>query len=191
MAYADVPAFMALLGERSDIASKALVFAILTACRTNEVLGATWDEIDLGARVWTIPATRMKAGRDHRVPLSDAAARIVEDMARIRASEFVFPSFDARSRGPLSNTALSMVLRRMGEGNITVHGFRSAFRDWCGEETSFPREICEAALAHGLRDKTEAAYRRGDALERRRKLMEAWASYCEQGAKVVALAAAG
>jgi integrase len=117
----------------------------------NEVLGATWDEIDLGSQVWTIPAARMKAGGEHRVPLSEAAARLLEDMARIRVSEFVFPSLDKRSRGPLSNMALAMVLRRMGEGNSTVHGFRSAFRDWCGEETSFPREICEAALAHALR----------------------------------------
>jgi integrase len=188
MAYVEVPAFMARLRERDGgIAARALAFAILTGCRTNEVLGATWDEIDLGSRVWTIPAARMKAGREHRVPLSEAAARLLEDMGRISVSEFVFPSLDKRSRGPLSNMALAMVLRRMGEGNSTVHGFRSAFRDWCGEETSFPREICEAALAHANRDKTEAAYRRGDALERRRRLMEAWTSYCEHRAAVVAL----
>ena len=189
MAYADVPAFMARLGSRSDIAARALAFLILTACRTNEVLAATWDEIDLGSRVWTIPASRMKAGREHRVPLSEAASSLVEDMARIRINEFIFPSLDARSRGPLSNMAMAMVLRRMGEGSITVHGFRSAFRDWCGEETSFPREICEAALAHALRDKTEAAYRRGDALERRRHLMEAWAGYRKRGAVVAPLRA--
>jgi integrase len=189
LAYADVPAFMARLGERTDIASKALAFTVLTACRTNEVLGAIWDEIDWEARIWTIPAARMKAGRGHRVPLSDSAMALLRHMASIRANEFVFPSLDKRSRGPLSNMAMTMVLRRMGLGAFTVHGFRSAFRDWCGEETGFPREICEAALAHALRDKTEAAYRRGDALERRRKLMEAWTSYCGQGAKVVALAA--
>jgi integrase len=129
----------------------------------------------------------MKSNRKHRLPLSEPAIALLRHMASIRFNEFIFPSLDARSRGPLSNMALAMVLRRMGEAGFTVHGFRSAFRDWCGEETSFPREICEAALAHSLRDKTEAAYRRGDALERRRRLMEAWALYCGQGAKVVAL----
>jgi integrase len=188
MPYAAVPAFMARLGERSDIAAKALAFLVLTACRTNEVLGSTWAEIDLEARVWAVPAARMKAGREHRVPLSEPAMAILRDMASIRGNDFVFPSLDKRSRGPLSNMAMAMVLRRMGEEGATVHGFRSAFRDWCGEETSFPREICEAALAHGLKDKTEAAYRRGDALERRRKLMEAWAHYCSRSAKVVTLA---
>jgi integrase len=148
MAYAEVPAFMARLRERDGgIAARALAFAILTGCRTNEVLGATWDETDLGSRVWTIPAARMKAGREHRVPLSEAAARLLEDMGRIRVSESVFPSLDKRSRGPLSNMALAMVLRRMGEGNSTVHGFRSAFRDWCGEETSFTRDLRSGTCA--------------------------------------------
>jgi integrase len=121
------------------------------------------------------------------VALSGAAIGILKDMASIRTNEFVFPSFDSRSRGPLNPLALWYVLRDMGETSATVHGFRSAFRDWAGEETNFPREICEAALAHSLRDKTEAAYRRGDALEKRRQLMEAWAAYCcpPEGAKIL------
>jgi integrase len=178
MPYRDIPSFMARLSERTDIASKALAFTILTACRTGEVIGARWQEIDLEGRVWLIPPERMKAAREHRVPLSEPALAILRDMASKRVNEFVFPSFDARSRGPLSNMAMSMVLRRMRHGDITTHGFRSAFRDWCGEETSFPREVAEAALAHAIESKTEAAYRRGDALEKRRPLMEAWASYC-------------
>jgi len=187
MPYQDVPEFIARLGVRTDIASKALAFAILTAARTGEVLGAQWPEMDLEARIWTIPADRMKAGREHRVPLSEPAMATLREMAAIRVNNFVFPSLDARSRGPLSNMAMSMVLRRMGHGDITVHGFRSAFRDWCGEETSFPREICEAALAHAIESRTEAAYRRGDALGRRRALMDAWAAYCGRGAHVVAM----
>ena len=129
----------------------------------------------------------MKASCEHRVPLSEPAVALLRHMASIRVNEFMFPSLDRRSRGPLANMAMTRVLQRMGVGAFTVHGFRSAFRDWAGEETSFPREICEAALAHGLRDKTEAAYRRGDALERRCALMEAWALYCSQGAKVMRL----
>jgi integrase len=112
------------------------------------------------------------------VPLSEAATAVLRHMASIRVNEFIFPSLDARSRGPLSNMAMIMVLRRMGLGAFTVHGFRSAFRDWAGDQTNFPREVAEAALAHSLRDKTEAAYRRSDALEKRRALVEAWASYC-------------
>jgi integrase len=184
MSYTAVPEFMARLSERTEVSAGALGFLILTACRTGEVLGMRWAEVDMESRLWTIPAARTKALREHRVPLSAPALAVLRAMAGIRASEFVFPSFDKRSRGPLGETALRNMLRRMGEA-ATIHGFRSAFRDWCGEETGFPREVAEAALAHGLADKTEAAYRRGDALEKRRRLMDAWASYCGRGGKVV------
>jgi integrase len=188
MPYADVPDLMARLGSRTGIASKALALLVMTACRTGEVLCSTWAEVDMESRIWVIPAAHTKAHREHRVPLSEPAMAILRNMASIRVNEFIFPSLDKRSRGGLSSPALLKALRRLGE-TCTVHGFRSAFRDWCGEETSFPREVAEAALAHGLADKTEAAYRRGDALEKRRKLMEAWGAYCGRGARVVALAA--
>jgi integrase len=190
MAYADVPAFIGKLRENGSLSALALEFAILTAARSGEVLGARWGEIDLGSKVWTVPATRMKAAREHRVPLSDRAVAILDDVAKLRpdddASGFVFPG---RKPGrSLSSMALEMVLRRM-EIDVTPHGFRSSFRDWAGEETAFPRDVAEAALAHTLKDKVEAAYRRGDALEKRRKLMAAWAGFCEpKGASnVVAL----
>ena len=179
MAYADIPAFLARLREREALAARALEFCILTAARSGEVLGARWREIDLAARVWTVPAGRTKAAREHRVPLCDRALAILEALAR-PAGEFIFPG---RRRGkPLSPMAMEMVLRRMNRSDATVHGFRSAFRDWAGEETNFPREIAEAALAHRIGDKAEQAYRRGDALEKRRALMAAWASHCETGA---------
>jgi integrase len=180
---------MARLGSREEIAAKALAFLVLTACRTNEALGMRWAEVDMESRLWVIPAGRTKALREFRSPLSAAAMAILQDMAGLRVNEFVFPSLDRRSRGGLCSIALAMVLRRMGEEGVTVHGFRSSFRDWCGEETSFPREIAETSLAHGLRDKTEAAYRRGDALEKRRRLMDTWAAYCSRGGTVVALKA--
>lgn len=175
--YAKVPAFMAALRERTAIAALALEFAILTAGRSGEALGATWGEFDMEARVWTIPAARMKAARPHRVPLSKRAAQILESMAAVRTSDYVFPGQKAGK--PLSNMALEMVLRRMGREDITVHGFRSAFRDWAGDETQFPREVAEAALAHIVGDEAERAYRRGDALKKRRELMEAWAAHCQ------------
>ncbi len=143
------------------------------------MLGARWAEFDLVAKVWTVSAARMKAGREHRVPLSGRALIILEKLAAGRTGEFVFPG--QRPDKPLSGMAMKMILRRMKVAGATVHGFRSAFRDWCGETTSFPREIAEAALAHVAGDATERAYRRGDALEKRRKLMEAWAVYCEPG----------
>ena len=155
----------------------ALEFLILTAARSAEVLGARWAEIDRDAKVWTVPATRMKAGREHRVPLSSRALAILEELAAARAGDFVFPGH--RHGKPLSPMALEMVLRRMKAEGVTVHGFRSAFRDWAGETTPFPREIAEAALAHVCGDATERAYRRGDALEKRRTLMETWALFCE------------
>jgi integrase len=142
------------------------------------VLGAEWTELDLKNKVWTVPAKRMKANREHRVPLSPRAVEIIKELAKVRIEgcSFVFPG--QRLDKPLSNMALEMVLRRMGIHDATVHGFRSAFRDWCGEETHFPREIAEAALAHVIGDKAERAYRRGDALEKRRAMMDAWDAFC-------------
>ena len=172
-----VPVFVAALRERDGIAARALEFAILTAARSGEVFGASWTEFDLEARVWTVPATRMKAGREHRVPLSARAVEILQEMKQKRLSELVFPG--TKPGRPLSVMALEMVLRRM-KVDVTVHGFRSAFRDWAGERTHFPREIAEAALAHLVGDAVERAYRRGDALEKRRELMDAWATFLEQ-----------
>jgi integrase len=169
-------AFMAKLAEREGIAARAVQFAILTACRSGEVRGARWSEIDLAAKLWTVPAERMKAGKEHRVPLSTAAIAVLEAMPR--GGTFVFPG---RSRDTiLSDMSLTAVLRRMGRRDITIHGFRSTFRDWCAESAgnSFSREVCEHALAHGLPDRVEAAYRRGDLLDKRVVLMQAWADYC-------------
>jgi integrase len=176
MDYTDVPAFMAELQARQAIASLALEFTILTAARSGEVLGARWDEFDLDRAVWTIPATRMKAGREHRVPLSRRALKIIKAMHQARNGDFVFPGH--KPGKPLSVMALEMVLRRMRIDDATVHGFRSAFRDWAAECTNFPNEVCEAALAHVIENKAEAAYRRGDLFDKRRKLMEAWTTYC-------------
>jgi integrase len=177
MPFNDVPGFVAKLREVEGVSAPALEFAILTAARSGEVLGARWSEIDLTGKVWTVHARRTKAAREHRVPLTDRAIAILEMMATTRASDFVFPG--AKRGKPLSVTALTMAMRRIGAGDYTVHGFRSAFRDWAGERTNFPREIAEAALAHVVGDATERAYRRGDALEKRRALMEAWAAFCE------------
>jgi integrase len=176
MPYPQVPAFLAALREREAIAGLALEFAILTAARSGEVLGARWAEFDLESKVWVVPAGRMKAGREHRVPLSSRALAILETLAAAKTGDFVF--FGQRPGKPVSPASLTMLLRRMkAEG--TTHGFRSAFRDWAGDQTIFAREVCEAALAHVAGDETERAYRRGDALEKRRALMEAWAAYCE------------
>jgi integrase len=183
MPYGELPEFIAKLRATETIHALALEFLILTAGRAGEVLGATWDEIDSEAKVWVIPAARMKAGREHRVPLSGRAMEIVERMAEIRTGDLVFPG---RRRRPLSNPSLA----RLCPALATAHGFRSAFRDWAGDCTGFPRELAEAALAHVAGDATERAYRRGDALEKRRELMEAWAKYLEagKGAKVIPLA---
>lgn len=182
--YADVPAFVARLRDREAVAALALEFAILTATRSGEVLNARWAEIDLDAKVWTVPAARMKAGREHRVPLSDPALSILAKLSATKVSEFIFPG--QRRDRPLSGMAMEMVLRRMGVADhVTVHGFRSSFRDWAGNETHFPRELPEHALAHVIGDKAEQAYRRGDALEKRRSLMDAWASQCEPRAGTV------
>lgn len=177
MPYEDVGAFLGKLRDRQATAALALEFCILTAARSGEVLGARWSEIDLDKKIWAVPASRMKAGREHRVPLSARAISILKELAKVKSEDFVFPG---RARGkPLSNMALEMVLRRMQIEDATVHGFRSSFRDWAGNVTSFPREVTETALAHVIGDKAEQAYRRSDALEKRRKLMEAWAAYCE------------
>ena len=187
--YAELGAFMADLRQQNGIGARALEFAILTAARTGEVIGARWDEINFGEKLWTVPAARMKAGREHRAPLSYATIEILEKMLAIRTGEFVFPG--SRNGQPISNMAMAMVLRRMGCGMFTIHGFRSSFRDWTAEQTSFPREVAEMALAHAVSDKVEAAYRRGELLRKRRQLMDAWASYAAtstKGAEVVTLA---
>jgi integrase len=174
--YPEIADFMAELGQRGGIAARALEFAILTAARTGEALGAKWDEIDLEAKVWAVPDVRMKAGREHRVPLSDAALKILERMAATRDGDFVFPG--DRAGRPLSNMAFLMTLRRMGHRGLTMHGFRSTFSDWCAEQTNTPSEVREMALAHTVGDKVEAAYRRGDLFQKRRALAEAWAAFC-------------
>ena len=179
MAYADVPAFLSRLRERQagSVSALALEFVILTAARSGEALGMRWDEVDETAKVWTVPPARMKAAREHRVPLSARALDLLGEAKKARTGDFVFPGSGAGR--PLSVMAMEMVLRRMNLASVTVHGFRSAFRDWAGNETHFPREVAEAALAHVIGDAAERAYRRGDALEKRRALMEAWANYCE------------
>jgi integrase len=178
--FRELPAFMPKLRAMPGMAPLALQFLILTAARTGEVLGATWDEIDFTEKLWTVPATRMKGGREHRVPLSDRAMEILEELHQAHTSAFVFPGL--KRGAPLSHTALEAVLRRM-QVDVTVHGFRSSFRDWAGDHTAFARDVVEAALAHAIEDKTEAAYRRSDALDKRRKLMEAWAAYCNSAPK--------
>jgi integrase len=176
--YSQVGAFMAALREQDSTAAAALEFAVLTAARTGEVIGATWNEIDLDAGVWTIPAERMKAKKEHRVPLPRPALALLKRLHKARSGRYVFPGL--KSDAALSNMAMLQVLRRMGRADLTVHGFRSTFRDWAAEQTNFPREVCEQSLAHSLPDKVEAAYRRGDLFEKRCKLMDAWASFCQR-----------
>ncbi len=173
--YAELGAFMVELRKREGLSARALEFAILTAARSGEVRGATWAEIDLPGRIWTVPAERMKAGKEHRVPLSDEAVKVLEALPRIVGNPYVFP---APRGGQLSDMALTAVLRRMERGGLTQHGFRSTFRDWAGETTAYPREVCEHALAHKLADGVEAAYQRGDLLAKRARLMADWARYC-------------
>ncbi|MCB2114277.1 MAG: integrase arm-type DNA-binding domain-containing protein [Parvularculaceae bacterium] len=176
MAYDAIPAFVGELCKRDALAALALEFTILTATRTSEVIGATWSEVDLQKAVWTIPASRMKAGREHRVPLSRRAVEILQAVKPLN-SEWVFP---ADKGGKLSVMAMTMLLRRM-KIDATVHGFRSAFRDWAAESTAYAHEVCEMALAHVIGNKAEAAYRRGDLIEKRRRLMNDWANYCSGG----------
>ena len=175
MPYRDLPGFLSLLRVSDGVSARALEFLILSASRSGEVLGAQWPEIDREGKVWAVPGSRMKAGREHRVPLTNRMLEILDEMESIRTGPFIFPG---QKRGrPLSGMAMEMLLRRMKIENATVHGFRSAFRDWAAEETSFPREVAEAALAHVVGDATERAYRRGDALEKRRMLMDEWERY--------------
>jgi integrase len=175
LSYLEINAFIDQLHRQDGIASKCLEFTILTAARTGETIGATWDEIDLDAKTWTIPAVRMKAEREHRVPLSSDAMAILYDMAAIRLNDYVFPS----TKKGLSNMAMLAVLKRMDRADVTVHGFRSTFRDWAAESTAYPGEVVEMALAHAIKNLTEAAYRRGDLIEKRGRLMEDWARYCK------------
>jgi integrase len=176
MKYENIPNFMTELRGKEALAARALELLILTASRTGEVLKAGWSEIDIEGALWVIPSERMKAKNEHRIPLTDAAIAIIQPLYINRISEFVFPG--QKPNKPLSNMSMEMLLRRMKVEDVTVHGFRSTFRDWCGDKTDFPREIAEAALAHRLGDSVELAYRRGDALEKRRNLMEAWSNYC-------------
>ena len=177
MSYENVPRFIGQLRKRDATAALALEFCILTAARSGEVLGMRWPEIDMDKNIWTVPAMRMKAGREHRVPLPPRAIVILKKLAKLKQGDFVFEG--QRRNKPLSGMAMQMMLRRMKIDDATVHGFRSSFRDWAGNVTNFPREITEMALSHVIGDKAEQAYRRSDALDKRRKLMEAWANYCE------------
>lgn len=186
LAYDDLPAFFAELRTRKGVAPIALEFAILAGGRTGEVVGAKWDEINFDEKLWIVPRERMKAGREHRVPLSTRALEILEGQRHGFKSEFVFA---VKSLESLSNMSLLEVLKRMGRNgvaarkkgrHITTHGFRSTFRDWCGDKTEFAREVIEAALAHAVGNKAEQAYRRSDALEKRRVLMQSWCDYCQQ-----------
>jgi integrase len=180
-----MPAFLATLQGREGMAARALEFTILTAARTAEVLGATWDEIDADAKVWTVPAKRMKAGREHRVPLSGPALALLEKVRPLALTrdggepDPAAPVFPGPRRAlPMSSMTMLMLLRRMKRDDLTAHGFRSTFSDWAAERTAYPREVVEMALAHAVENKVEAAYRRGDLFEKRRKLMEAWAGFC-------------
>jgi integrase len=175
--YAALGPFMTELRAQEGAAARALEFTILTAARTGEVLGARWDEINATERLWTVPTRPgVKNKKEHRVPLSKRAMAIIEQMHGARRDEFVFPS--SKPGRPLSNMAMMMMLRRLGRGDLTVHGFRSTFRDWAAERTSFPAEVAEMALAHAVANQVEAAYRRGDLFQKRRQLAEAWAAFC-------------
>jgi integrase len=186
--YEDVGRFITELRNVEGNAARALEFVILTAARISEVLGMTWREVDLSAKVWTVSAGRMKSNREHRVPLSAAALAVLARVGRGADNEFVFPSQRGRK---LVDTLPARLIKRLGYA-ATTHGFRSSFRDWAGERTNFPREVAEAALAHVVGDRVEAAYRRGDLFEKRRRLMDAWAEFCGKpvgAGKVVAISA--
>jgi integrase len=179
---------MAELRQQEGIPARALEFAILTAARSGEAMGARWSELNRTGRVWAIPGERMKTGKEHRIPLSDRALAIIEEMAAIRHNDFVFPG--ARGNRSLSNVSFYRQLHLMQRPDLTTHGFRSTFRDWAAERTAFPAEVAEMALAHTVSDKVEAAYRRGTMFEKRRQLADAWAKYCgapPAAGKVVAL----
>lgn len=175
--YQEVGDFMADLCERENVAAKGLAFLILTAARTGEVIGATFDEFDIENAIWTNPADRMKSKKEHRVPLSPQALQIVKAMKKNKKNEFLFPGLRG---GGLSNMAFLQQLKHMNRDDLTAHGFRSTFRDWASEETSYQSDVVEMALAHSIKSKTEAAYRRGDLFEKRKRLMKDWANYCYQ-----------
>lgn len=192
MDFKDLPGFIPQLRRQESVPALALEFLILCATRSGDVVDARWDEIDLEAKIWTISAGRTKAKKEHRVPLSTRAIAILNTMSAARSDDnpYVFPG--RKPRSPLSNMAMTMVLRQMNIKKATVHGFRSTFRDWCGEVTVVPREVAEQALAHKVGNEVERAYRRGDALEKRRQLMEEWANYCDpKETNVVALTRKG
>lgn len=176
--YSEINGFMTDLRRQEGVAARALEFTILTAARTNEVIGARWSEFDLKKGLWLIPAARMKSHRPHRVALSPSGVKLLLEIKpkRVTEDDFVFPG--QRKGTPLSNMAMLELLKRMDRTDLTVHGFRSTFRDWAAECTNFPREVCEMALAHVVNDQVEAAYRRGDLFEKRRELMHDWAGYC-------------
>jgi integrase len=176
--YDQIKSFMKLLRKQDGIGARGLEFQILTASRSGEVMGARWTEIDLKKKLWVVPGERMKAKRDHRVPLSDDVIAILRNMEKIQTSEFVFPGI--KKNKPLSSMTFLMVLQRMGQSDLTAHGFRSTFRDWAAERTNYPRDVPEMALAHAVSDKVEAAYRRGDLFEKRRSLMRDWALFCNE-----------
>jgi integrase len=180
--YRAIPSLMAELGKRQGVAAKALQITVLVGARTNEITKARWREIDFENKIWTVPAERMKTSREHRVPLSPRAIEILKSLPTEAGNDFIFIGSEAGK--PISNAAMHALLKRMALPSTTpgklavVHGMRSSFRDWAAECTNFPRELCEAALAHVVGDKTEKSYQRGDLLERRRKLMDAWTAYC-------------
>jgi integrase len=186
----EIGAFVRDLRAQQAISARALEFLILTAARSGEVLGARWPEVDLRASVWTVPRERMKAGKEHRVPLPDAALAVLGEMALLRAPDdaggYLFPGLGQGM--PMSGEAMRKLLHRMGRGEFAPHGFRSSFRDWVGEATAHPWDVVEMALAHTVANKVEAAYRRGDMFAKRRQLMQEWADFCGRGlAEVVAL----
>ena len=185
--YAELPAFMAELRKQDGIAARGLEFLVLTATRTSEVLGARWDEIDLKAKLWTVPPERMKAGKEHRVPLSARAVAILEEMQGLE-EPYLFPG---KRAAPMNNQIFLSLLRRMNRAGLTAHGFRSTFRDWAAERTTFPSEMAEMALAHAVSSKVEAAYRRGDLFERRARMMAAWSAFAavDKAGEVVPLTA--
>jgi len=174
--YVQVGDFVAKLRQNTSTGARAVEFIVLTAARLGETINATWDEIDLASRLWIVPATRMKGGREHRVPLSEAAIVVLKQMVAIRHSDYVFPG--SRAGRPVSENTPVRLAKEAAGANITVHGLRSTFRDWASERTNFPREVAEMALAHAVPNAVEAAYRRGDLFEKRRKLMDAWAEFC-------------
>ena len=183
--FVEMSEFLEVLRGQLGIAARALEFTIFTAARTGDVIGARWSEIDLTGAVWTVPAKRMKAGREHRVPLCARALELLRSMEEHRHDDYVFPS--SRKHVPMSNMAMLKVLERMERDDITVHGFRSTFRDWAAERTNYPREVCEMALAHVVGDQTEAAYRRGDLFEKRRRVMDDWGKFCATPARGAAV----